>query len=123
MSTNNDGLITELVLTTGEKVAVNSRISISEFNRAQKEGLLGKELLNDMLLRRKGNSAVRPSDFLNAAFVCYRSAGGRLSKEGFQDVCPLDLEVLGTLYGQMLTGGKAVKKTQFTNAFESATKK
>lgn len=123
MTQTENKLITEIELTTGEVVAINTRISLLDFQKAQKEGLLSKHMLNDMIARRKGNSAFQPNDYLNAAFVAYRSAGGKMSKDDFQAVCPFDLELLGTIFGQMMTGGKPIQKSAFQASFERSTKK
>lgn len=123
MSTNDAKLIDSIELTTGEIVPINTRISLFDFQKAQKEGLMSKNMLNDMLARRKGNSAFSPNDYLNGAFVAYRSAGGQMSVEDFRAVCPFDLELLGIIFGQIITGGKPVEKSRFQASFESATKK
>lgn len=120
MKVNN--LITEIELLDGSVVPINSRISIQDFTRAQKEGLLNKGFLNNML-KRQGASGVNAEDYLNAAFVCYRAAGGKLAAEEFKSICPFDLELLGTIFGQMMTGGKPVEKTKFQASLEAATKK
>ncbi|MEF2024789.1 hypothetical protein [Streptococcus canis] len=115
--------INEIELTNGQTVPINTRISLLDFQRAQREGLMSKHMLNDMIARRKGNSAFNANDYLNASFVAYRSAGGAMTKEEFQAVCPFDLELLGTIFGQIMTGGKPVEKSKFQASFEKATKK
>ncbi|MGT2682994.1 hypothetical protein [Streptococcus porci] len=122
MSEQNE-LITRIELTNGEFVPIQTRISLADFQRAQKEGLMSKHMLNDILARRKGNSAFNANDYLNGVFVAYRAAGGELGYQAFLDVCPFDLELLGAIFGQIMTGGKPVKKSQLNVAFEAATKK
>lgn len=118
----NTKLITEIELLDGTTVPINTRISIKDVLQAQNEKLLDKNFLNNML-KRQAMSAIHSNDYINAVFVCYRAAGGNMSVNEFRAVCPFDMEILGVIFGQMMTGGKEVKKTHFQSSLESATKK
>ena len=118
----NTKLITEIELLDGSIVSITTLVSINDIKRAQQEKLLAKGFLNNML-KRQGMSNVNADDYLNATFVCYRAAGGKLDVQEFQALCPFNLELLGTIYAQMLTGGKPVEKTKFQASLEAATKK
>lgn len=115
--------IKELELLNGKTVSINTRLSLGAVRKYQNEGLLDKKFVNKMLTNDTSQASISLEDLVDAVYVAYLNGGGELDFDTFSFNCPLDLELLGQIYTQMLTGGRGAKKSQFREAVQQATKK
>lgn len=115
--------ITKLELLNGKTVDVKTKISLGQVKEYQEKGLLKKDFINKLLTGKTTVDGMTIDDFIDSTYVAYAIAGGDMTHDEFIFNCPLDIEVLGSIYAQMLLGGRSKQNSQFKQAVKSATKK
>lgn len=116
-------LITSFKGTDGNEYKIDTRISIGTLRKAQQDGHLKKDLLTQMLKRSVKQDSVDVDDMVGAAYVAYSNAGGKMPYSEFLEILPLDFEILGNIFSQMVTGGKPVDVSAYRKEIEKNTKK
>lgn len=115
--------IKDIELMNGKTIDIKTKISLGQVKRFQEKGLLKKDFLNKLLTGKADIKGMTMDDFVDSTYVAYTIAGGDMTYDEFIEVCPLDLELLGMIYMQMLLGGRTKQKSQFRKSIEKATKK
>ncbi|HFI0297010.1 TPA: hypothetical protein ACGO39_000047 [Streptococcus suis] len=102
--------ITELKLLNGESVKIQTPISLYDWKKAKKDGLLTQNAFSAAMKNGGGKPNINDKDLENAPFVAYRAAGGSMSKDEFEKAVVFDLETAGHIYQQIVQGNGQPKK-------------
>ncbi|HEM3964225.1 TPA: hypothetical protein U1V47_002009 [Streptococcus suis] len=102
--------ITELKLLNGESVKIQTTISLYDWKKAKKDGLLTQNAFASAMKNGGGNPNINDKDLENAPFVAYRAAGGSMSKYEFEKAVVFDLQIAGRIYQQIVQGNGQPKK-------------
>lgn len=102
--------VTEITFLDGSAAPIQTPISLYEWKRAKKDGLLTQNAFSRMMKNGASKVEINERDLENAPFVAYRAAGGKLSREDFEKNVAFDMEVAAKIYAQLVQGGAAPKK-------------
>lgn len=116
-------VLREIEFNDGTKVPINTKLTVGQMMKYQNKGLLPEDFVNHMLTGDKKNINLTFEDMLQTTYVSYLNAGGQLNYETFLENCPLDIELLGGIYSQVLLGGRKKKESKFRDEISRATKK
>lgn len=104
--------ITKLNLLNGESVAIKTPISLYDWKRAKKDGLLTQNAFAAAMKNGGGSPNINDKDLENAPFVAYRAAGGSMSQNEFEKAVVFDLHTAGKIYQQIVQGDHQPKKAK-----------
>lgn len=108
--------INEITLTDGKTVQINTLISLGQLKKFQNDGLISKTFMQDMVAAQSDPSKMSFDDMYNSAYIAYKNKNkDGMDYEDFQDVMPLDLELLGQIYAELING--KVKKHEMAKNF------
>ncbi|MGT2911380.1 hypothetical protein ACVR1I_06650 [Streptococcus cameli] len=102
--------ITEIKFANGETVPIRTPITMYDWKKAKKDGLLTQNAFASAMKNGGANPNINDKDLENAPFVAYRAAGGQLSQAEFEKNVVFDLEIASQIYSQIVQGGKKPKK-------------
>lgn len=114
--------ITELVLTNGIVVPINTNLSLAQMKRYRLEGLISNDTMNNMLNGKVDNFAEDKS-ITNAPFIAYKAAGGEFGKDEFEELLPYEINTSMMIYAQLITSKRSQQKNNFRQKLLSVTKK
>ena len=114
--------ITELELTNGVSVPINTNLSLGQMKRYKSQGLLDDKTLNNMLQGKMDNIG-NDKSIQNAPFIAYVSAGGQMTQDEFEDLLPYEVDTSMMIYTQLIMSKRAQNKNHFRQKLQQATKK
>lgn len=104
-----------------ETVALDTSITLYQFQQFQSEGLIDKKFLTNLMTANSDPAKADLSDMMNAPYMAYRNANKHgMTKEEFEARVPMDLDMCATLYSDIVGGDSA---GEMANSFRKVTKK
>lgn len=115
-----------ITLIDGNVVELDCNLSLFEMRKAQNEGLISKQFLNELMGASKDPTKMNFTDMENAPYIAYRNANpnNAMSRDEFFKLLPYDIEIAGDVFTRMI-GGAANKQTMaqsFNKAVRSGKK-
>ncbi|MDT1957572.1 hypothetical protein [Carnobacterium divergens] len=115
--------VRQIELLNGEKVLIDTSLSLAQLTRSQKEGLLSKTFLQDMVAADKDPSKMDFDGMFNAVYIAYKNKNKAtcMPLDEFKELLPVDLEAYGEIYSEILNG--KLKHHEMANQLQKAVSK